>query len=1460
MKPGVDQTSTNYSQALQDILNNPSHIYLYPQYYFICSPQTTSPTNPTTPTDPLAVANARLKKLADLYNCTTKIEGELGICTKTYSNVIPGDGTIYSAGRDDRSFANTYTNQSTSTYAPTQPSDLMSIQQVSYGEIVLFDYNQIADESATRSDPYNSPAPGNYFTFNGHHNDDNATGATVKINSVIPGAVSKDLVIKYFIDASCTQVNTNLGTCDKYYVQGQQKSGDTAALNRRGRVTDHFPASNIFKLPYYANTSKSITVKVDGVTQKQDIDWQLDNGSPAAIEFLPTDSGGLKVFDGQKVKITYFVDLTVNHIMDSKLAAQNEIKTTCTCADLNCTLAPVTDTAGKITDYSCVYPDPAPPTPPASQTIYLSSKTVPVRFFDNTGSSKSVINTDVTQELLLGANVFTYRNNNLLDPSNMPALVNPIAGSDNYVGFNEIYGSLNTASNSAKPAKEVAVSKGKIYDIYVDNGSYSNCTQCGNDYYSQLNRLFPLTQFGGGTTPLQSRTDRALASGIPADDMAFGRACFVPATMIPWTHATNSDPQKQRLYRMASQHFLYANGYQHDWYGFDYGAVIGSFDGIKWFAIGTNRRIKADSNKLFIAVNGPFGDLTLESTYTVTVNDGALNPVGANMVTKDYDSDGADCQRFHQCTSDNDCATTLGWDYACANVNEITTSWPKFDDNAKEIPDTQSDVNHLTSILGMSSTGKRCVYRGRGSACTQNYLSNVINLNSTFNQTQTQSFHTCSANNYCQSITTNSTLNPNFNNRIARYGKVRLDPTSDSFGLATKVPGRPMEFNAQETVRSETAKNFNSNRIAAICIPGRDPTAPSFISQNSLPPSSEYKGDRILNIGMSYSKTTALPNKNYLSACSVVNSTTKNYYYTTDSTDSLGVTHNPSSTLSAYTDLILDSGAQAVSTNALNIFTSIFNTKGSTFTLFRNNTQPITALTYTENRCMRAPAASCFTDNDCAPSKALSDKIKILSTSDTSIVGSTTAPVLPTILNFFELKFWQEELVCSQATAKNDPNYSAFNNRCCRDVGKTISLPSYDVTNNLAISQIPGIDIAIGSSNRYSRAAVLYKDTKTDPTNFPSLKVAIKDQCSSGSGCANISTLTNQYKSFSAFGERMSCSGDWVRSFANGGHTWSSTRGQTFNPTMFRCFNWRPATTTPAPPATGWTCGGLEKDSPDCQVVQTSPYSAKAKGVFNFLGKLELMGIPQIAIESEDYYNTSTAGDLSCLSNPLSQTDQTYPGGSIGSSNYTYPTQIYSGTSAKEYIDTSIVPNKQLYSAIDNTNFQNMKQIFSPYEVASCLAAGTTMAAGADPSLCCTGFINSKTNKCQLPDFVDLSVYTNRYVSSEAKKLSITLFDQNGYVKDPSYVASLACEKSMCASGTIAYGVLVSPLKNPGQELISDEAYRFIEGNTYADDTNGHGLLTLFTKGLKINTHAYCLPSGTTANGSSSFSVISCGN
>ena len=105
------------------------------------------------------------------------------------------------------------------------------------------------------------------------------------------------------------------------------------------------------------------------------------------------------------------------------------------------------------------------------------------------------------------------------------------------------------------------------------------------------------------------------------EDNIFRRACWVPPTMIAYSHFSDDTrtDREARKARLKTQAALYINGYQRDWYGFNKGAVIGSFDGVRWFAIGGGRRVEADTNKLFLAINSPFPDVASSNDMRVSV-------------------------------------------------------------------------------------------------------------------------------------------------------------------------------------------------------------------------------------------------------------------------------------------------------------------------------------------------------------------------------------------------------------------------------------------------------------------------------------------------------------------------------------------------------------------------------------------------------------------------------------------------------------------------------------------------------------------------------------------------------------------------------------------------------------------------------------------------------------------------
>lgn len=107
--------------------------------------------------------------------------------------------------------------------------------------------------------------------------------------------------------------------------------------------------------------------------------------------------------------------------------------------------------------------------------------------------------------------------------------------------------------------------------------------------------------------------------------------------MIPWTHTTANSPREQRRIRLSGQHFLFANGYSRDWYGFDYGSLIGSFDGVTWFSIGNQRRVKAKGKKLYLAINAYYGDLSVDSNFNVSISES--NAYSSPIPDHDTESD-----------------------------------------------------------------------------------------------------------------------------------------------------------------------------------------------------------------------------------------------------------------------------------------------------------------------------------------------------------------------------------------------------------------------------------------------------------------------------------------------------------------------------------------------------------------------------------------------------------------------------------------------------------------------------------------------------------------------------------------------------------------------------------------------------------------------------------------------------
>ncbi|MAF77714.1 MAG: hypothetical protein CME60_06080 [Halobacteriovoraceae bacterium] len=1406
VKANVDQSSEAFLQALADIDENPNAIYNYGEFFHLCGSNVVVEPTPSPNPDPDDAARDRLLYLKSLYDCTTPYEGEMALCQKKYTDVqktITSSGSnIFETNPDDRNF-NTY-------YSGTSTLPTHSIYEVSYAGEILFESDSIVKGMTI--------GPSGNGTGNDNLDDTQIINLTHTPSST---AANDDLTITYKIDGSCTQISTFLAKCYKVYLQG----------GNEGKVTDHFPASNSFILPYYADTNKTFSVDVDGANKLIGSDWQLVQTNPAQIQFVGDE---LAVFDTQVVTITFFVNLqNYPNIFSSKKNAIEEIQQVCDCGTTDCRLKEVyedDDEDKGVVDYACYYPDTSTTTPPLQQTVILSAKTVAHRFFDKDGNYHTAEEVADDPDLEQEGNLFQYIKKNLLKPNNI----------DEYVGFNEIYGSLSSASGSAVPSLEVRVEKGKTYDLFADQGSFSTCYYCGTDYYSSVSRIFPqnFTSNGGGYTPSFGENDPLSTSTFRKDDLLFGRACFVPATMIPWTHKAGSTRQNQRLDRLAAQHFMFANGYQRDWYGFDYGSLIGSFDGVLWFSVGNQRRIQAKTNKLFLAINGYFGDLTDDTTWRVTVQDISTVTNSGSFITNNFESDGAECQKAHVCQVDSDCVSRLGWEYSCETITSMTTPWPRFDSNGLEVPGVSDELNMRSLFGATTGSSKRCVYRGRGAACMPNFT--VTDGDNTFTGTGQFGMHSCSANNYCQPFIEGTSV-ASFNNKIARFGKsVKSQNASsdieeddlDVVGLGSRVLGRPFAWRGSDIIPISAQSNLSSNGINAMCIPGRDSNDDTLLNNQSNQPTSDSLGDKINAIGVTPDLVAGNSGarEDYLSRCSIMD-TDGNYITKSGLFTSLQLSHPNIKNLAAR---------QAISTNSLAIFESPIMTDNDIIKDFEN--EFIEELSYQENRCLRAPGSSCFSTLDCAPNPHISDIISIINPDDTTVTS---------LLNEYEIRFWQEELICSQEYSPDEEDYDASNNRCCRETGKEVSIgtsvvnPTDDSDRDLDFQNIPGMSTPLDSSTRNSRLATVWDliNPEDSSPNFPVLKVSNDDQCSST--CGDQSDLQYQFNTFATMAERTCCSKNWIRNFDEddngGGHAWGPTKTQTIPKESFRCYNYTQCNDSQGNCSDvsygdfyGFNCA--HTDGPlNSKCLARSVASGQADIIFNWMATLELTGIPQIAIPDA----TSVDENVYCEVNP---NDQRIDGGNTLPpnliTNILSEPREYRDASGGEYLSSTDPKNFEMDPSSDQES--NIRKIFSEDSISCCLPAGTKVDDSIDASRCCTGYIG-ENKTCQLPDYTNVSLYLNRYVSSEAQNEGLNDFNPDtGYLKNKVDVIRIACTRKMCESGKLVEGVSLSDLRTRGHEDNQNQQpkQRFLDGD---DTANSFGNLNeIYDRGARWNSHLYC--------------------
>ena len=279
------------------------------------------------------------------------------------------------------------------------------------------------------------------------------------------------------------------------------------------------------------------------------------------------------------------------------------------------------DQQGKIIEVFCHNTSASPSTP--DRRVQLNTRSVPHRFF---GASDGLPLDDLhslqqSTQPQEGHDFFYLNQQAKVGAQNGP------------FNINSILGPMALTLDQALPALTVPIKFDQIYIISATSGYSSPCPRCPQDQWFNQFSAHPtiagvdgLIAVGYGTRRDQFQQNTTNGN---YEDTKFGRACWIPPTMIPFSHQANNQATTQRLNRLETQAAFYLNGYQRDWFGFNKGAVIGSFDGVTWFAIGNGRRVQAKSHKLFLAINAPFADLATQGTIEVSIRED-VNAQGKN--------------------------------------------------------------------------------------------------------------------------------------------------------------------------------------------------------------------------------------------------------------------------------------------------------------------------------------------------------------------------------------------------------------------------------------------------------------------------------------------------------------------------------------------------------------------------------------------------------------------------------------------------------------------------------------------------------------------------------------------------------------------------------------------------------------------------------------------------------------
>lgn len=781
------------------------------------------------------------------------------------------------------------------------------------------------------------------------------------------------------------------------------------------------------------------------------------------------------------------------------------------------------ETIANIVDFYCYTPAVTNPSGPITNlNVNVPMRSAPHRFYDTLGSNYDDIS-KLTSTIIQEGDDFFYQD----DVSKM----SPV---NNKYNMNSILGRMNVALTQTQPAKMIAVELGQTYVLTTTSGYFTPCSQCAPDNWFKNFTAHPNSSGGIGLRATGFTTSRDIFSSNTTygnyEDTHFGRACYLPATMIPYSHKKNTTLQTQRLNRLKTQASFYVNGYQKDWYGFNKGALIGSFDGVKWFAIGTGRRVSATSSKLFLAVNGAFLDLATKTDTVVNIT-----PDSGNSVVPEYDYDptlsftdikqntAASCQKYHQCVSDSDCVAQLGWEYSCAEVAQMKTKWPTFDSSGNEIANQEESGNIFEILKGTTNPGestKRCVYRGAGAPCVAKFTSMDGKVN--------QKGLTCAPNFYCAALSSSK-----FNDELVRSPN---EMDNILFGMDANVLGRPLKYvTASKTLPAEVMANIQNSggngslglsaaeiSDMGICRPGK--------SMNADPATAHSSAD--------ISKRT-----DYISQVGSCDSTNNTISRTT-SCPAMGDDLNYVYTATAADNVLrqMQNSCGGDSKNIASPFVSAFkNIEAGSLQLLT----AISSKTLVGDACFRRAGSVCHTDLDCSPNKMHEDATNSL---NLAYFGGTEA----------EQSYWKESLTCGQGAATPTLGTAAYSdyklseNRCCREIGKDFTMytsgPATIIPENVSGSNLNLETNRFAAANptaanRYSRYAVS--------------KTAVASSATIPKVAAGVTPQANQWKVINETGSQTCCGGGWIRKFSDGTHDWKIKNRLMIDTTNFACLNYR---------------------------------------------------------------------------------------------------------------------------------------------------------------------------------------------------------------------------------------------------------------------------------------------------------------